>query len=183
MTETTRQAGPAVKEQLDSGALSGSWVLDPSASTLGLKTKAMWGMVPVKGTFGQLSGTATVTPDGTVSAKIDVPSASINTKSKKRDTHLRSDDFFASDAYPNITFEVDSVDPSTPQVLVNGRLTVRDRTAPLSFPATVTMTSSGVIDLDAVVEVDRKDVGIDFAKMGATKMINIVAVHAVFKRS
>jgi hypothetical protein len=45
------------------------------------------------------------------------------------------------------------------------------------------MTSSGVIDLDAVVEVDRKDVGIDFAKMGATKMINIVAVHAVFKRS
>ena len=90
----------------------------------------MWGLAPVKGVFRQASGQGTVSPAGDVSGTITVGAASIDTKNKKRDTHLRSADFFDSDTYPDITFTVDQARPSGQGVTVSGSLTVRDLTRP-----------------------------------------------------
>ena len=95
----------------------------------------MWGIVPVKGTFSELAGSAAVAADGGVTGRLEVKSASINTKMKIRDAHLRGDDFFASDRFPDIVFEIDRVTSITSGLRVTGRRTVRERTVWLEFPA------------------------------------------------
>jgi polyisoprenoid-binding protein YceI len=94
MASATSQvvAGADLRADLVRGAFNGSWSLVPSESSVRLKAKAMWGIVPVKGIFSELAGSAAVAADGGVTGRLEVKSASINTKMKKRDEHLRSDD-------------------------------------------------------------------------------------------
>ncbi len=173
---------PALQTLLKDAALTGTWTLDPSKSTVGLRSKSMWGLAPVKGVFRQVSGQGTVSPTGDVSGTVTVSAASIDTKMKKRDTHLRSDDFFDSDTYPDITFTVNQAKPSGQGVTVSGSLTVRDRTRPVTFDAKVSVISDGEIALDAEVQVNRADFGLTWNQMGMASMHNTIIVHAVFTR-
>ena len=172
----------ALQTLLKDAALTGTWTLDPSKSTIGLRSKSMWGLAPVKGVFRQVSGQGTVSPAGDVSGTVTVSAASIDTKNKKRDTHLRSDDFFDSDTYPDITFTVNQVRPSGQGVTVSGSLTVRDRTRPVTFDAKVSVISDDEIALDAEVQVNRADFGLTWNQMGMASMHNTIIVHAVFTR-
>ncbi|SRR5271166_2762548 len=173
---------PALQALLQDAALTGNWTLDASRSTVSLRSKSMWGLAPVKGVFRKVGGQGTVSPAGDVSGTVTVSAASIDTKNKKRDKHLRSPDFFDSDSYPDIIFTVNGARPSGQGVTVSGSLTVRDRTRPVSFDAQVSMVSAGEIALDAEVQVDRSDFGLTWNQMGMASMHNTIAVHAVFTR-
>ena len=120
-------AGADLRADLARGAFNGSWTLVPSESSVLLKAKAMWGIVPVKGIFSELAGSAAVAADGGVTGRLEVKSASINTKMKKRDEHLRSEDFFACDRFSDIAFEIDKVTSTPSGLTLAGRLTVRER--------------------------------------------------------
>jgi polyisoprenoid-binding protein YceI len=176
-------AAADLRADLARGALNGSWTLVPSESSVGLKAKAMWGIMPVKGTFSELAGSATVAADGGVTGRLEVKSSSINTKMKKRDAHLRSDDFFASDRFPDIVFEIDQVTSTTSGLKVVGRLTVRERTLQLEFPSVVAELGPGRIVIDTEVQVDRSELGLSYRGKGATKMNNALIIHAVFART
>ena len=102
-------AAPAVQALLTDGTLAGEWVLDRRESSIRLKNRSMWGLAPVKGIFREVSGNGTVSPDGEVSGTVTVAAASIDTKNTRRDTHLRSADFFDSGKYPDITFTADGI--------------------------------------------------------------------------
>jgi polyisoprenoid-binding protein YceI len=176
-------AGSTVGEKLRGGALIGAWVLDRERTSVRLATKAMWGRVPVRGTFREVRGTAQVTGPDTVSARLEIESASINTKMKMRDHHLRSEDFFAAEAHPTITVEIEKVEPTGPGLQAAGTLTIRGRSIPLSFPVTVTELADDSVVLDAVVGIDRSEIGLDYRARGATHMHNDLTVHAVFTRA
>jgi polyisoprenoid-binding protein YceI len=182
MTSSGQAATPALEELLKDAALAGSWTLDSSKSTVGLKSKSMWGLVPVKGVFREVTGEGTVSPAGQVAGRVAVAAASVDTKNKKRDTHLRSADFFDSDNYPDITFTVNQATPAGPGVTVSGDLTVRDRTRPVTFDARVSVVDSGEIWLDGEVQINRADFGLTWNQMGMAGMHNIITVHAVFTR-
>ncbi|HEX9546376.1 MAG TPA: YceI family protein [Acidimicrobiales bacterium] len=122
---------PAVRTLLTEARLAGDWVLDPSRSKVELHTRHTWGLRPVEGVFREVSGLGAVSPAGEVTA------ASIDTKNKKRDDHLRSDDFFDVGNYPHISFAVERATPNSDAVIVTGRLRVRDRTRPLELPVRV----------------------------------------------
>lgn len=181
--QATTTTAPALQALLKDAALAGTWTLDPAKSAVGLKSRSMWGLAPVKGVFRQVRGSGTVARDGTVSGTVTVAAASVDTKTAKRDAHLRSADFFDSDAHPDITFTVTEARPSGPGVTVDGNLTVRDRTRPLSFGASVTVAGDGEIWLDAQVPVNRADFGLTWSPMGMASMHNTITVHAVFTRS
>jgi polyisoprenoid-binding protein YceI len=184
MTSPGQVTAPAVQALLDDQALAGSWVLDGSASTIGLRSKSVWGLVPVKGAFSQVSGTGTVAADGTVTGTVTVAAESINTKNKKRDVHLRSADFFESDKYSEIVFTVTGIAPSGAGagVTVSGELTVRDQTRPVSFAAAVSAADATGVTLDAEVPFDRSDYGLTWNQLGMSSMHSTLAVHAVFSR-
>lgn len=108
--------------------------------------------------------------------------ASIDTKNPRRDTHLRSADFFDSGKYPGITFTAGGIRLSGQGAAVTGALTVRDRTRPLSFGAAVSARGDGEIWLDAEARVNRADFGLTWNLMGAVSMHNTLTIHAVFTR-
>ena len=166
---------------LGDGRLVGSWILDPARSQVRLATKSMWGLVPVKGVFGQVSASGTVSGAGEVGGTLTVAAASIDTKIKKRDDHLRSADFFDAANHPGITFTVDGIKPGNGGVRVTGSLAVRGRTRPVSFDATVS-SAHGETWLDGEIQVNRADFGLTWNQMGMASMRNTITVHAVFTR-
>lgn len=182
MAANARITDPALRARLADGSLAGQWSLDPSRSSVALRTRAMWGLVPVKGTFGQVSGEAVISAAGEISGTIRVGSASINTKIRKRDEHLRSADFFDSDTHPDIVFTVRQVQLTGDEATVTGTLQVRDAARPLSFPAAVSAAGDGGVQLDAEVVIDRSDFGLTWKQRGTTSMTNTLTVRAVFTR-
>jgi polyisoprenoid-binding protein YceI len=181
MSESGQTTSSALQELLRDGKLAGSWALDAAKSEIGLKSKSMWGMMPVNGVFREVTGTGTVSATGDASGTITVAAKSIDTKNKKRDEHLRSADFFDVAHTPDITFAAEQVTPSAEGVTVTGALTVRDRTRPVSFAARVSGDEAQVV-LDGETEVNRADFGLTWNKLGMTSMNNTITVHAVFTR-
>ena len=177
----TTTGQPAALAALGAGRLAGSWTLDGARSQVRLATKSMWGMVPVKGVFGEVGGSGTVTEVGEVTGTLTVAAGSIDTKIKKRDDHLRSADFFDAANYPDITFSAETVTPAAGGVTVAGTLTVRGPTRPVSFSAAVSGDDSAVT-LDAEVPVDRADYGVTFNQLGMMTMKIALTIHAVFTR-
>jgi len=183
MREPSGQAAaPALQALLTGGALAGDWVLDPRRSSIRLKSRAMWGLAPVTGVFGEVSGHGTVSAGGEVSGTVTVAAASIDTKNTRRDRHLRSADFFDTGSHPDMTFAADGVRPSGLGVTVTGALIVRGRTRRLSFDAAASVPGDGELGLDAEVRINRADFGLTWNLMGMASMHNTLIIHAVFTR-
>jgi polyisoprenoid-binding protein YceI len=173
---------PPVHALLADGALAGQWVLDPGQSRVQLKSGVLGGLIRVNGVFRDVSGNGTVSPAGQVSGTLTVAAASVDTKNAKRDTHLRSADFFDTANHPDITVTVHGIRPSGQDADVTGTLTVRDRTQPLSFTAGPAVQGNGEVWLDAVVHINRADFGLTWNFLGMVSMDNTLTIHAVFTR-
>jgi polyisoprenoid-binding protein YceI len=182
MAPSEQIAAPTLQELLRNAALAGEWILDQARSTVSLKSRSVAGLVPVNGIFRQITGSGAVSPAGEVSGAITVVAASIDTRNAKRDTHLRSADFFDSDNYPDITFIVEGIRPSGQGVNVSGTLRVRDRARPLTFDGTAAVYGDGEVWLDATVRINRADFGLTWNQMGLVSMNNTITVHAVFAK-
>ena len=88
----------------------------------------------VRGRFKRFSGTVEADEQNPTTAQVEVQidAASIDTGDDKRDTHLRSPDFFNVEQYPHITFKstkVEQRDANHGQIA--GDLTIRDMTKPV----------------------------------------------------
>lgn len=173
---------PALQAVLADGALTGEWILDPRRSSVELKNRSLGGLVRVNGVFHEAYGDGTVSPDGVVSGILTVATASIDTNNPRRDTHLRSADFFDSGNYPDITFTAEAIRPSGQGIAVTGTLTVRGRTRPLSVDASATVRGDGEVCLDAKVIINRADFGLTWNRMRMASMNNTLTVHATFTR-
>jgi len=177
-----RSTTKALEALLQDQDLAGEWVLDPRISSISLKNKSMWGLVPVNGQFREIRGHGTVSAGGEVSGTIAVAAASIDTRNTKRDTHLRSADFFDSANNPDIIFSADGIRPSGQRVTVTGMLTVRDRTRPLTFEAVAIVQGNSEVWLDAEVHVNQVEFGLTWNLLGTVGSNNTLTIHAVFTR-
>jgi polyisoprenoid-binding protein YceI len=182
MALSEQTTASAVDALLRDGKLAGNWTLDPSRSQIRLRSKSMWGLAKVNGVFGQIEGAGTVSTAGEASGTITVASASIDTKMKKRDEHLRSADFFDAANHPSITFTADQVRPSGHGVTVTGSLKVRGYERPVSFDAQVSSSDGSEVTLDGEVQINRADFGLSWNQLGMSSMHNAITVHAVFTR-
>jgi len=111
------------------------WNVDPMHSFVNFSVKHM-GISFVDGNFGKFTGTVTATKEDLTDAKINfnVDVNSINTNVPPRDKHLKSDDFFNAEQYPNMTFESTSfTKKSGNNYVLNGKLTIRDVTKDVKF--------------------------------------------------
>lgn len=93
----------------------------------------------VEGSFklfeGSMENTKADFSDAKINFTIDVNS--INTDNEKRDAHLKSDDFFNAEKFPQIKFESSSFSPlGGNKYKLSGNLTIRDITKPVTFDVT-----------------------------------------------
>lgn len=102
-----------------------TWTLDPTHSEVAFKVKHMM-ISTVTGYFDEFQSQITADGDDFKNAKVTFTAKvdSINTKNSDRDTHLKSDDFFNAETYPELTFTSKSFDGSQ----LTGDLTIRDIT-------------------------------------------------------
>ncbi|WP_299670288.1 YceI family protein [uncultured Polaribacter sp.] len=101
------------------------WNVDAAHSEIGFKAKHMM-ISTVKGAFEEFDASLETESEDFKNANFSFTAqvASINTKNKDRDTHLKSEDFFNAATYPQMSFESTSYDG---EELV-GNLTIKDVT-------------------------------------------------------
>ncbi|GII77636.1 polyisoprenoid-binding protein [Sphaerisporangium rufum] len=107
----------------------GTFDLDASHTVVGFVTKHMM-VSKVRGRFADFAGSVTIAENPLdSSAELTIKTASIDTGSADRDTHLRSDDFLAVEKFPEINFRSTRVvSHSDDEFVVTGDLTIRDVT-------------------------------------------------------
>lgn len=103
------------------------WIIDPVHSQLDFRVRHLLGSV--RGTFVDWYGVL-VTKDedwthGTVN--VSAQTASLNTGNRYRDQDLRSPRFFATDSFPQLTFESTGIVATDSTVEIGGILTVKGR--------------------------------------------------------
>ncbi len=113
------------------------------------------------GTIKLASGQMTVDKSKVTGGTFVIDMASLQcTDNAKVGAHLRNDDFFAVDKHPTATFVLRSLKPvakaeaGKPNYTVEGDLTIKGITNPVSFPAVITV-KNGVATAKADVKVNR----------------------------
>lgn len=113
-----------------------NWVLDPTHSELQFKVKHLM-ITTVTGSLKVLNASLTSTSDNFENAqvKFEADAGSIDTGNTDRDNHLKSGEFFDVDKFPKITFESTSFTKAGDDYTLEGNLTIKDVTRPVTLAA------------------------------------------------
>jgi polyisoprenoid-binding protein YceI len=107
-----------------------SWQIDNSHTHIQFTVRHMM-LSKVRGAFEKFSGSVNLdeTNPANTSVEFQIETASVNTRDPQRDGHLRSPDFFSSEAFPTMTFKSSKVNVTGENTAVlTGDLTIRDVT-------------------------------------------------------
>lgn len=119
-------------DQID-GYRVGTWAIDPAHSEVAFTVRHL-AISKVRGKFEKFDATFVTAEnplDSTVTATAEV--ASVNTNQPDRDAHLRTGDFFLAEEYPQISFVSTGAREENGALFVDGDLTMRGVTKPVSF--------------------------------------------------
>ena len=122
-------------------AATQSWQIDAAHSAVSFAVRHMV-FATARGGFGEIAGTIALTDDDPSSVTVDVTigTASIDTRSAKRDEHLRSSDFFDVAAFPVATYSARGARANAGGTwALDGALTIRG----ISRPVVLTVTPLG----------------------------------------
>jgi polyisoprenoid-binding protein YceI len=144
-----------------------TYKVDPAHSSIGFSIDHMV-IDTVHGRFRQFDGSITVDPDNGNALKqaaATIQAGSIDTDVERRDTHLRSPDFFDAEKYPTITFEATAIDGQT----LTGKFTMHGVTKEISMPFKIKgpvkdPMGNTHLSLEANTKINRKDYGLTWNK-------------------
>ncbi|KPL07905.1 protein yceI precursor [bacterium SM23_57] len=107
-------------------SVASSWALDDAHSSIGFKVKHLM-VANVHGEFKDFDVTVDYNEDDISKSKVQVNInvASIDTENEKRDTHLKSADFFDVANFPTMTFVSKRIMKSGDSYKMTGDLTIR----------------------------------------------------------
>ena len=153
----------------DASTATGTYAIDPSHSRIGFVARHAM-ITKVRGSFNEFEGSGYFDAEDPAKShlQLTIQAASIDTRSADRDGHLRSNDFFDMEKYPQITFastSVAKVDDETYRV--TGDLTIKDVTRPVTVDFEYGGTATDPfgndrLGLEGSVVVNRKDWGLDW---------------------
>lgn len=98
----------------------------------------------------------------TINSKIETNS--LNSNSKRRDKHLRTDSFFAVKDYPEITFESTTVESQNQELFIKGVLTMKGVSKEILLQGKITNIKNKSFKIKASGEINSKDFGVGTAK-------------------
>ncbi len=146
------------------------YVVDPDHSTLGFSIDHMV-VSKTRGQFLDYTGFIDMDPDAKVVKTIEatIKTASINTNHQKRDTHLKSPDFFDVEKYPTMTYTLKSYQKTGDRYTAIGDLTLHGVTKEITLVGDFNGVSKdpwGNVRAGFTAEgtINRKDFGINWNK-------------------
>ncbi len=144
-----------------------TWTIDATHSELSFRIRHF--VSRVRGTFQKWDGTIVADPKnlskGSVNVTIDAKT--IDTNNERRDSDLRSSNFFAADSFPTLSFKSTKVEANVEKLRVFGALTIRGVTKPVVLEGTyggVTKDMQGKqrIGFEASTKINRLDYGVSW---------------------
>jgi polyisoprenoid-binding protein YceI len=143
---------------------NGTWSIDPVWSALEFEVTKL-GLVTVKGLLPGFSGTIEGGETPAIIGTVDV--STITTFDETRDGHVQSPEFFDTERYPELRFESTDVGTRGDELVVEGALTIKDVTRPVTL--TGTFVGAGVdpygndrIGIELAGTVDRTEFGLNW---------------------
>ena len=154
---------------VQTAAANETYEFNQTGSTIGFRVNQFF--TTTRGKFAQFSGRIDLDrqhpEQSSVSARIQV--RSIDTRIKKRDDHLRSEEFFNVAKYPEITFKSRSVKQTAPQTgEIVGDLTMHGVTKPVTLKVKLATPLTGERSLQrtrwevTAAPLKRRDFGLMF---------------------
>jgi polyisoprenoid-binding protein YceI len=142
--------------------VAGTYELDPSHSSADFQVRHL-GLSKVRGGFAITSGTVEIADDpaqSRVEAVLDA--ASFSTGAADRDAHVKGGDFLDVEQFPQLTFRSTAVRQDGDDWKVDGELTIRDVTRPVTLDvvfegANTDPWGNARIAFAAEGEIDRED--------------------------
>jgi polyisoprenoid-binding protein YceI len=143
----------------------GTWQSDPIHSSASFAVRHL-AVGKFRGQFEHLDAALTVGEDGAVQLNGTVQADSIVVKDEGLQGHLGSPDFFDFERYPQIGFKSVDVRLDGDQVVIDGDLTIKDRTGRVEARGTLTgpaETPAGTkIGLSIETVIDRSEFGLEW---------------------
>jgi polyisoprenoid-binding protein YceI len=135
----------------------GQYEIDTSHSAVTFRTRHLFGLAPVRGSFAVRSGTVDVAePLAGSSVYVQIDPASFRTGNGQRDDAVRSERLLDAGRYPVITFRSEAVDDPA----LTGALTVRNVTMPVILSVEQTAVIPGSFNVRASTRIDRAEFGV-----------------------
>ncbi len=130
----------------------------------------------VNGVFKKYEAQVSVDKDQKIqSVSAEIQADSVDTDSRRRDKHLRKDDFFDVKNHPKITFESSKIEylgantngtnGQGGEILATGNLTIKAITKEIELKGKVLASSKDKIVLEATAIINKNDFGISYSKM------------------
>ena len=113
-----------------------TYKIDAAHSDILFKVKHLM-ITTVTGQFKSFDGTLTSDAEDFSNASVSFTADinSIDTRNEQRDGHLKSDDFFNAEKYPQLQFTNGTLVKGTDGYVLKGDLTIRDVTKPVELKA------------------------------------------------
>jgi polyisoprenoid-binding protein YceI len=139
------------------------WRIEPTRSSVEFAVKNFWGLMTVKGHFTRYQGTLDLGAQPAI--ELVLQADSLVTYHAKRDTHLRSPDFFDVAAHPYVRFVSERAVLDGETLAVEGHLHARGTSIPLSLEATVRHIGDELV-IEAVTTADHRQLGMTWNTLG-----------------
>jgi polyisoprenoid-binding protein YceI len=164
------------------------WNLDTTHSEIYFKVKHMM-ISTVTGQFKQFNGTVEAKGDDFSSAKIQFNADvnSIFTNNEQRDAHLRNNDFFDAENFPQITFEGDTLEKiDDGEYKLQGTLTIKGISSEITLDVefgglTTDPWGNARAGFSVSGKINRQDFGVNFSAVtetGGLLLGNEVKIYA-----
>jgi polyisoprenoid-binding protein YceI len=149
----------------------GTYRIDPKHTIIRFTTRHLFGLGGVRGTFAVRDGTVVVAADPRQSrATAVVDAASFDTGNPRRDKDVRSTNFLAAEAYPDISFtSTELAADAAGNWTLTGSLTVRDATSNL----TLILGDASGHRFRATTRIDRYAFGVTRGKGMAARYLDL----------
>lgn len=149
--------------------LTGDYTIDPTHSRIGFVARHAM-VTKVRGSFNEFVGSGHFDAENPAASNLSltIEASSIDTRNADRDGHLRSNDFFDMETYPQITFvstAVEAVDAENFQV--TGDLTIKGVTKSVTVDFEFTGSATDPfgnhrVGFEGSTTVNRKDWGVNW---------------------
>ena len=150
----------------------GRYEIDTSRSAVTFRTRHMFGLAPVRGSFAIRAGTidiAELSTEPRIYAEIDT--ASFRTGNAQRDGKVRSARLLDADHYPVMTFRSERRDGPA----LTGTLTVRDVSRPVRLSIEQCAVSPQSFTARATTRIDRTEFGVTAYRGLAGRYLDLTA--------
>ena len=172
-----------------SAVIAGTYTADPNHTQVAWTANHL-GFSLYHGLFGSPTGTLTIDPakPAAASLTITIPIDKVLTTSDALNKHLMSADFFDAAKFPTATFTSTKVTVSGTTARIDGNLTLKGVTKPVTLAAKFTgaganpMSKATTVGFEAAATIKRSDFGVSYGLPAIGDMVDLAITGSFEKK-